>query len=131
MKTLTIASLLIAASTFATGCSLDTAEPRDSRTDAVSGGACNTSDECTLDAVPEICMLCDDDTCAEPVPACVDGSCGIDWVCEETNDACEVDADCELDAVPEICMLCDDDTCAEPVPACVDGSCGIDWVCPL
>jgi hypothetical protein len=100
-----------------------------------SGGDC----EC---AVPAICQLCDDNTCATPNVECkADGSCGeLTWTCSTTPSECPdpaalceaqcngkvldvapdcpvSDCDCEQPPacdcpIPEICKVCDDGTCA-------------------
>ncbi len=79
-------------------------------------------------AVPEICKICDDGSCAEAKVSCdADGQCGeILWVCADP-----APPSCEC-AVDLICHLCDDGTCAEPNVACNDdGSCGdTTWTCP-
>lgn len=97
-----------------------------------AGGSDSTKPDCDC-AVPAICHLCDDDTCAEANVECnPDGSCGdIEWKCPgggvEPGDAgncpdpevlCK--AQCSgnvLDVAPD-CPVSDCDCDAEPTPAC-------------
>lgn len=94
-------------------------------------------------AVPAICQLCDDGTCATPHVEVVNGECGpVTYTCEsaptgsgntssptappcdpgQTPTAAPPSApDCP---VPAICQLCEDGTCATANVAIVNGECG-------
>jgi hypothetical protein len=95
-----------------------------------SGGDCTS-----MCPVTDLCMLCDDGSCATATVACnPDGSCGATTrTCPEDNtepnpDPAECPAFC---AVPALCQLCDDGSCAATNVGCnEDGSCGeITYTC--
>lgn len=95
----------------------------------VSDCDCEPSPSTCECAVPDICMLCPDETCAVPNVTCgPEGECGeILWTCEDPNDpptcACAVDA---------VCRLCEDGSCAVAEAQCnPDGTCGeTKFTCP-
>jgi hypothetical protein len=95
-------------------------------------------------AIPAICQLCDDGTCATPSVEVVNGECGpITYTCEsvpaDNGDTSSSptsspgnpgqttpaqppgDVNCP---VPLICQLCDDGTCATTNVEIVNGECG-------
>lgn len=95
-------------------------------------------------AIPSVCQLCDDGSCATPNVEIVDGKCGpVTYSCEGTATSNPGDgpgaptssppnpgqagttppsaADCP---VPAICQLCDDGGCATPHVELVNGECG-------
>jgi hypothetical protein len=74
-------------------------------------------------AVPDLCQLCDDGSCAIAKPECnQNGTCGnIDWVCPSVKPECAVDTDCPMIGAP--CELCEFGGAACPVSECVKGQC--------
>lgn len=103
-----------------------------------------TNDEAPDCAVPAICQLCDDGSCATPHVQIVDGECGpITYTCEGATDDADGNATGaptssppapgQIDGtppsaagcqVPAICQLCDDGSCAAAHVELVDGECG-------
>lgn len=81
-------------------------------------------------AVPDICNVCPDGSCASPNVSCdASGECQeITWLCG--NEPPEPTPDCNC-AVDGICLLCSDGSCAEGQVACnEDGTCGdTTWAC--
>lgn len=107
----------------------------------------SSSGDCEC-AVPEICKLCDDNTCATPNVECnADGSCGeVTYTCPSSPGECPdpatlceaqcngkvldvapdcpvSDCDCEEPSacdcpIPEICQQCEDGSCAKGTRTC-------------
>src|SRR5262245_28836031 len=86
------------------------------------GGQCRDDKGC---AVPLICKVCPDGSCANPNVHCVNGTCTPPkYTCPapdaSTEPQCKADSDCPVLA---ICRLCPDGSCANPNVHCVKGTC--------
>jgi hypothetical protein len=85
--------------------------------------------ECpSLCAVPAICQLCDDESCAEPAVSCnEDGSCGdISWECPPAKTRCETNDDC-FATVLVACRQCENGSESCPEMGCVEGECVLEY----
>lgn len=74
--------------------------------------------------VTDVCMLCDDGSCASAVPECdADGACvGTQWTCpDEPVAECKTEKDC---ASLEGCLQCDNGEEWCPHSVCRQGECG-------
>lgn len=74
--------------------------------------------------VTDVCMLCDDGSCASAVPECdADGACmGTQWACpDEPVAECKTEKDC---ASLEGCLQCDNGEEWCPHSVCRKGECG-------
>jgi hypothetical protein len=88
----------------------------------VPGIQCKSDSQC---AVPLICKLCPDGSCANPNVHCVAGQCSApNYTCAapatDAGPQCKTAADCP---VTDICKLCPDGSCASPNVDCVNGQC--------
>lgn len=104
-----------------------------------SGGSAGGSDECSAAAdcaVPAVCQVCADGTCAVPDVSCNSGACDIAWRCGGSGGAgggssggaggaggggvCASDSDC---SAPAVCEVCPDGTYSCASAACEQGAC--------
>jgi hypothetical protein len=107
----------------------------------LGAGGTDATPDCAL---PAICQLCDDGTCATPDVKVVNGECGpVTYTCEsapsDNGNSSSAPANSPGNAgqttpsqppsgvdcpVPLLCQLCDDGTCATTNVEIVNGECG-------
>ncbi len=85
------------------------------------GSECQSDGDC---AVPAVCQLCPDGSCAGPIGQCVGGECQVQWdTCDGSS--CSVDADCPAVRAP--CEQCANGTASCPESRCEAGQCVTEW----